>query len=97
MHSALDRYLEGPQNEGEFVERDGKDVYRNSTHIAGYAFGLNAMGLCIIHLPKEAVEVEAKRLERVVMAVCAKPVDHADVAGLGARLQRQHFCSPGRP
>ena len=36
---------------------------------SGYLFGLNGMGMCILKLPKEVVEVEARRLASVITDV----------------------------
>jgi len=36
---------------------------------SGYLFGLNAMGICMLKLPKEVVEVEGRRLAPVISEV----------------------------
>jgi CLIP-associating protein 1/2 len=67
LHSALDRFLAAHISEVNKVGEN--EVHGERAIAAGYNFGLNAMGMCIIHLPKEVVELEAKRLEKQVMAV----------------------------
>lgn len=69
LHAALDRFHVGlaandPASQG--------DVSGERAKAAGYNYGLNAMGMCIIRLPKEAVETEASRLEPHVMKVSNK-------------------------
>lgn len=65
LHSALERFIStvrmgsGPPS--------SEQVYGERAAAAGYSFGLNAMGMCILLLPQEAVEVEAKQLAGPVM------------------------------
>lgn len=66
LHAALTRYLvaldaDDSSNQG--------DITGDRAKAAGYNYGLNAMGMSILRLPKEAVEVEASRLEPHVMKV----------------------------
>ena len=36
---------------------------------SGYLFGLNAMGMCILKLPREVVEIEGRRVGSLIMGV----------------------------
>ncbi|WOO85720.1 Protein STU1 [Vanrija pseudolonga] len=73
LHSALDRYIaarstESSQSNLAALQHESAHLRGDRARVSGYNFGLNAMGMCILHLPKEAVETEARRLERQVMA-----------------------------
>jgi hypothetical protein len=65
LRSALDRYLEAnpPQSERGSASGTGGAV-----RAVGYSFALNAMGMCILHLPPEAVELEAQRIQNHVVS-----------------------------
>lgn len=65
LHTALDRFIATVKNEAVASSNDRISGERAAA--AGYSFGLNAMGMCILHLPLEAVEVEAKQLAGPVM------------------------------
>ncbi|TXT04549.1 uncharacterized protein COLE_07368 [Cutaneotrichosporon oleaginosum] len=60
LEAALRRFLVA--HEGEAVSREGARV-----RTAGYTYALNAMGMCILKLPREAVEGEAKRRSHIVV------------------------------
>lgn len=62
LESALERFLATHQG-----DTDSPESARVRT--AGYTYALNAMGMCILKLPKEAVEGEAKRRSHLVVQV----------------------------
>lgn len=62
LQTALHRFLAAHTAEGESQKT-------SQLHTSGYAYVLNAMGMCILKLPKEAVEHEAKRLSKWVIQV----------------------------
>lgn len=65
LRAALERFISTVRTGTGFTSRD--QVYGERAAAAGYSFALNAMGMCILHLPQEAVEVEAKQLAGPVM------------------------------
>lgn len=65
LHSALERFISTVRMGAGLPSKE--QVYGERAAAAGYSFGLNAMGMCILHLPQEAVEVEAKQLAGPVM------------------------------
>lgn len=36
---------------------------------SGYLFGLNAIGMCTLRLPREAVQVEGRRMQSIILDV----------------------------
>ncbi|KAL1405184.1 suppressor of tub2 mutation [Vanrija albida] len=74
LHSALDRFVaaqSSSQSNLTSLQHEPAQLRGERAKVSGYNFALNAMGMCILHLPKEAVEAEARRLERQVMAALA--------------------------
>lgn len=64
LHSALSRFIGSVAGVPGASDRE---IYGPRATAAGYSFGLNAMGMCVLHLPREAVEVEARQLAGPVM------------------------------
>lgn len=62
LQSALQRFLAAQP-----VEQVSQKSSR--VHTSAYTYVLNAMGMCILKLPKEAVEHEAKQLSGWVVQV----------------------------
>lgn len=62
LEAALKRFLITRKGEA-----DSPEWARVRT--GGYTYALNAMGMCILKLPKEAVEGEAKRRSHLVVEV----------------------------
>ena len=64
---------------------------------SGYLFGLNGMGMCILKLPKEVVEVEARRLATVItdVSICSQPqaCRAENLAGYGFTYQHHKASS----
>lgn len=62
LEAALKRFLATHKSEADPAEW-------TRVRSVGYTYALNAMGMCILKLPKEAVEGEAKRLSHLVVDV----------------------------
>ena len=84
LHGALSRYLVlYPPGETEVLAASttstngdattGRVMDGEAARASGYLFGLNAIGMCILKLPKEVVEVEGRRLAGIVMNAMTSP------------------------
>jgi CLIP-associating protein 1/2 len=62
LEAALKRFLATHKSEADSAEW-------TRVRSVGYTYALNAMGMCILKLPKEAVEGEAKRRSHLVVEV----------------------------
>lgn len=79
LRDALAGYLEAvPTSTKEDLPTSCSTTNRNTSsevvtgeraRASGYLFGLNAMGICMLKLPKEVVEVEGRRLAPVISEV----------------------------
>lgn len=84
LRSALERYVDAHGAALDSAATDGAaDAYQVQLHgakatTAGYILALNAMGMSILHLPREAVEAETKQLAPKVMTVSAARGARAD-------------------
>jgi hypothetical protein len=84
LHNALERYLDANPSASGRSDNGGHDVGNTGgvVRAAGYTFALNAVGMCILHLPKEAVEVEAKRLSKEVVSQAATSIANSQCTAI---------------
>ncbi|EIW72825.1 hypothetical protein TREMEDRAFT_42004 [Tremella mesenterica DSM 1558] len=89
LSASLDRYLvrHPPEEMERIMEKldistsstingaeTGQKVLRGEkARASGYSFGLNAMGMCVLRLPKEVVRIEGKNLAGIIMTALSSP------------------------
>ncbi|KAK4684711.1 hypothetical protein P7C73_g5453, partial [Tremellales sp. Uapishka_1] len=84
IRGALDRYIashpDTPSSSststlGSSTSTNGQaGLTAQKARASGYLFGLNAIGMCILRMPKEVVEVEAARLSSLIIDAVNSPI-----------------------